>query len=148
MNYWQLRGKTTLNWSDCFHLVLLKFTCFSCFLAFCSSTWRLLPVKHSEKEQTINLLILALPALLLPSFFLPLVFNIWRCFMASFLLNSCRLCPPCWDVPHHNAVVIDVRRAALMYSDNCIKLNAASFGILSQSKTSANLKPRSSNTKA
>lgn len=28
------------------------------------------------------------------------------------------------------AAVIDVRRAALMYSDNCIKRNAASIGIL------------------
>lgn len=46
----------------------------------------------------------------------------------------------------NNAVVIDVRRAALMYSDNCIKQNAASLGTLSHSKNSANLKPRSSNT--
>lgn len=147
MNYWQLRGKTTLNWCDCFHLVLLKFTCFSCFLAFCSSTWRFLPVKHSEKEQTINLLILALPALLLPSFFFaPCVqyLTLFHGELSPELLPALPALLRCAN----NAVVIDVRRAALMYSDNCIKLNAASLGILSQSKTSANLKPRSSNTKA
>lgn len=71
MNSWQLKGKQAETDGILFKnlRVVLKFTLFSCFLASCSSLlvcW-ILPGKQSEKEQTINRLILA-PLTPLPSF--------------------------------------------------------------------------------